>query len=185
MTKNSTNSILLTAIEVLAVISSILFTLLIQQGLASSWSLAILSSGLFLYLVWVKHLYAESLLHLFYIATAVYGWYMGGELLNNRLALQDNLFIALGGFIVVALSGFLLQKFSDAKIPFVDAFTTVFAIVGTMLMINAFADTWYYLLAINLVSIYLYFNRGLKLSALLYVVYSILAIRGIYLDIIL
>jgi nicotinamide mononucleotide transporter len=45
-------------------------------------------------------------------------------------------------------------------------------------MVSLFPENWLYWIVIDAVSVYLYLQRGLKLTALLFVVYTLLAING-------
>ncbi len=168
-------------IEIAAVISGALYTLLISYGNPLCWLFAIISSVLFIYLVYNKQLLAETALHGFYLAMGIYGWATwGAEMPAAKWGdlIQNGYLIGLGilGTLVVGAG---LKALSNSSLPFVDAFTTVFSIIATFLMIYAFTENWIYWLVIDAVSIVLYASRGLYLSALLYVVYLGLVINGL------
>ena len=76
--------------------------------------------------------------------------------------------------------GNYLKKNTKSKLPFIDAFTTVFSIGATWLMIIKIPDSWYYWVVINAVSTILYFRRGLKMGAVLYAIYLLMAIDGCF-----
>jgi nicotinamide mononucleotide transporter len=60
----------------------------------------------------------------------------------------------------------------------VDTFTTVFSVIATIMMVMAVTENWYYWIVIDAVSIFLYASRRMYLTALLFVVYTLLAING-------
>ncbi len=172
----------LRTLEALGVVSGLSYTLLITEGIVWCWLFALISSTIYLYLCFKKRIYAESLLQLFYLFAAVYGWVHwnenGGEL-GLSLSWKLHAMVILSGGALVLLSGYLLRSLSDAATPFVDSFTTVFAVFATLMMINLIPDNWYYWIVIDSVSIWLYLNRRLYLTAALFLVYTILAINGL------
>lgn len=169
------------AIEALAVITGLAYTVLITYGYVWCWAAAIISSLLFLYLCFVKRIYAEALLQIFYVFTAIYGWIhwndSGGNIASS-LHWSIHGMIALSGLALVLISGTLLNKMTDAATPYIDSFTTVFSIFATLLMIRLIPDNWVYWIIIDTVSIYLYYRRGLYITVGLFVLYTILAVNG-------
>src|SRR5690606_13422605 len=83
--------------------------------------------------------------------------------------------IAAGAMFI----GLLLDRFSDAAFPYVDSATTIAAIWTTFLVARKVLENWWYWLAIDTVSIYLYWSRELQLTALLFVLYVALIPIGL------
>jgi len=167
-------------LEIAAVISSLLYTLLFSYGYIWCWLFAALSAGFFLILCYQRKIYAELALQVFYLAMALYGFLNWGESLQTKpsLPLSYHGIIILVNIIAIFISGQMLRKHSDAKVPYLDSFTSISSISATILMVNFYEENWLYFIVINAVSIYLYFQRGLKLGALLFVLYTILSING-------
>ena len=85
---------------------------------------------------------------------------------------------ALALIFAASLSfGFLVSR-TDAAFPYVDSFTTVAAIVTTYMVARKVLENWLYWFVIDSVSIYVYLERGLALTALLFVVYLVLIVVG-------
>jgi len=168
-------------IEWFAVICSIAYTVLLTYQLVWCWLFAILAAIAFLYLCYEKKIYAEFILQIFYLLMALYGYYQWDlSLFNNLegLGWELNLGIVLIGLVLSLTAGFSLKKYSDAELPWLDSFTTVFSIIATALMVSLIPENWLYWIVIDTVSIYLYLQRGLKLTAILFVIYTFLAING-------
>ena len=68
-------------------------------------------------------------------------------------------------------------KRRGSSMPVLDAFTTVFSIVGTWWMIQGDPANWLYWIIIDVVSIFLYQKRN-ALGAFLFAVYTLLAVDG-------
>ena len=64
--------------------------------------------------------------------------------------------------------------------PLLDAFTSVFSIIATLMVIKKILENWLYFIAIDIASIYLYYSRDLNQTAILFLLYSIIAIVGYY-----
>lgn len=169
--------------ELLAVVFSLLYTLLFTYGYIICYLFAFLSAAAYLFICYQKKIYAESLLQAFYIFTAVYGymhWSETGGEISDSLPSLFHLGIIISGFALVIISGYLLKRLSDAARPMVDSFTTVFSIFATLLMINLIPENWWYWVVIDAVSIWLYYQRGLYYTAVLFFVYTLLAINGLF-----
>ena len=76
-------------------------------------------------------------------------------------------------------SGFLLANFTDAAYPYIDSATTFAAIWATFLVARKILENWWYWLMIDVVSVFIYWTRGLEATAVLFIVYVILIPIGI------
>ena len=169
------------AIELIAVVFSIAYTVLITYENILCWPAALFSSILFIYLCYQKKLLAETTLHIFYFAMGIYGWITWGMASTfevHSYGFKVNLFLVGIGLLLTLITGLLLKKYTPAKLPFVDSFTTVFSFIATFMMIHMVLENWLYWIVIDSVSIFLYAKRGLFLAAALYFVYTMLAING-------
>ena len=172
----------LRGLEIMAVVFSLLYTLLYTYGYIICFLFAFLSAIFYLYICFKKQIYAESALQLFYVLTALYGyshWNDTNGLISASLPVSYHLGIIVAGTALVAVSGFLLRRMTNAERPLVDSFTTVFSVFATLLMINLIPENWWYWVVIDAISIWLYFQRGLYLTAGLFFVYTLLAVNGL------
>ena len=171
--------------EAVAVSLAVAYLLLaIRQNLAC-WPAAILSAAIYTVLMYQAGLYMESVLQLFYIAMGVYGWWhwSGGGSRNSPLPVTDwpPVFHIVPLLLIVLLSltsGYALDNYSAAAFPYIDSFTTWGAMVTTWMVARKILQNWHYWFVIDSVSVYLYTQRGLYLTALLFVVYLILIVFG-------
>ena len=62
--------------------------------------------------------------------------------------------------------------------PYLDSFTTWGAVLTTYMVAKKVLENWLYWLVIDTVAIYLYLDRELYLTALLMVIYVVLALFG-------
>jgi nicotinamide mononucleotide transporter len=179
----------MSGLELVAVILAIVYLLLAIRQNALCWPAAMLSCGIYIWLMFAAGLYMESALQVFYIAMACYGWYSwsrsaaGGLEGRRKLAVTSwPLIFHLLPLSIIALltflSGWLLSAYSDAAMPYLDSFTTWSAIFTTWMVARKILQNWHYWFVIDSVSVYLYASRGLPLTALLFCVYLILILIG-------
>jgi len=168
--------------EWLAVILSLAFTYFLGEEYRWSWFFGFAASSIYFFLVWKKGLLAESFLHLFYLVMALIGWVNWGSdsgiILNEPLSLSTHIVLISLGIILTLSTSAILKKKTKAKTPYVDSFTTVFSIIGTLLMISYFRENWLYWIVVDLVSIYLYALRKMWPTVVLFVLYTLLAFNA-------
>ena len=169
-------------IESIAVFFSILYVILASKESIWCWGAAVISVSLYIYICFSAQLYAETGLQIFYLFMAFYGYYNWN---NNKKNLQisewnisTHLLILFIGSILTFLIGFYFATYTNAKMPIVDSFTTVFSVFATYMITKKILGNWLYWIVIDLVSSYMYLCRNLDMTALLFMVYTIIAIMG-------
>ena len=171
-----------TALESAAVVFSLAFTLLYLRGVVPGcYAAAFFGSLLFAILCWRKHIFAESALHVFYVGMAIYGVLVtGADWKVVSWPVDGHLPWLLAGSIGTAIVGYLLNRNPLAETPYLDAFTTVFSLIATWLMIAYVHENWLYWMVIDSAAVALYALRRLYLSAGLFVLYLAMAIDGYF-----
>jgi nicotinamide mononucleotide transporter len=176
----------LSAWEIAAVLLALAYLVLAIREHVACWLAAIFSTGIYLVLMFRAGLYMESALQVFYIAMAVYGWYSwkhgaepGEELRVSSWPLQRHVLPVLMILVASTVSGYLLARFTNAAMPYLDSFTTWGAIVSTWMVARKIIQNWHYWFVIDSVSVYLYLGRGLYLTALLFMLYLVLIVIGL------
>ncbi|MCF6279574.1 MAG: nicotinamide riboside transporter PnuC [Flavobacteriaceae bacterium] len=86
-------------------------------------------------------------------------------------------FIESVNFAVQNLTSGNLEKFRIA-VPFIDTFTTATAFVAMWLMTQKKIENWTFWIATNILSIPLYFVKGLGFTGIQYAVFLVLAFQG-------
>lgn len=172
------------SLEFLATIFNILFILYAARNNIWCWFFGLIGSSLFLWVVFSAGLYADSILQLFYIGMAIYGWYSWKKVDSDEKkflrgsAVLHGYFLLLG-LVLTAILLYLGNKLG-ASYPFLDALTTAFAIIATYLQAKKYIENWLYWIIIDLVGIYIYYQKGLYWFLVLFSVYTLMAIYGYY-----
>ena len=171
--------------EVPAVVLAILYLVLAARENIWCWGAAFVSTAIYIYVFFDVNLFLESALQIYYLAMAVYGWYQWRQPTDQSATLPISTWslkkhvvvIAVTGAVVVT-SGYLLHKNTTAALPYVDAFTTWYAVVTTYMVTRKILENWGYWFVIDSVSVYLYYSRGLYLTALLFIAYLVIIVFG-------
>lgn len=150
------------------------------------WLCAGVSTAIYVWLFADAKLYMESGLNAFYFVMAIYGWYVwfsGRANGHERPVVVWPVSIhAIAIAVIVSASiasGYLLDTHTDAAFPYVDSLTTWSAIWATFLVARKVLENWWYWLAIDLASVFVYWSRELELTAGLFVLYVVLIPLGI------
>ncbi len=170
--------------EVAAVFFNILYIFLAMRQNRWCWPFGIIASVLSIYLFYISKLYAESVLYFYYVLVGIYGWYSWKDpqtqagLPISRWNLHEHTVAIGAGVLLACLLACLLKYFTDAQLPIIDSFTTIFSFIATYMVARKLLENWIYWIVIDMVTVGLYFSRGLYLYALLMVVFTLLAAIG-------
>lgn len=174
-------------LELVAVIFAIFYLVLAVRENSLCWYAAFISTSIFLVIFWQVKLYMESGLQVYYLAMAIYGWYewtRGGTkhagIAITTWSSRTHVVVLFAIMAATLISGQLLQTYSDAGLPYLDSFTTWASVVTTYMVAKKVLENWLYWLVIDSVAIYLYLDRELYYTALLFVAYVFIAIFGFF-----
>ena len=171
-------------IESVAVFFSILYVILAAKENILCWWAAVISVTLYIYIFFSVQLYPETGLQVFYLFMAFYGYYNWNKKEQSLQIIEWNISkhftVLILGAILTFLMGFYFTTYTNAKMPIVDSFTTVFSIFATYMVVKKILGNWLYWIVIDTVSVYLFYSRDLHLTSLLFMTYTIIAIFGYF-----
>jgi nicotinamide mononucleotide transporter len=153
-----------------------------------SWPTAIVNVVLYTVVFWEAKLYADMGLQVVYAVLSLYGWYQwlyGGaghtELRVTRTPRRVGTILTLIAAAGSALLGALLQHSTDAALPFMDSFLSSTSLVAQWMMTKKLLENWLVWIAVDVLYVGMFVFKGLYLTAGLYAVFLVLAVRG-YVD---
>jgi len=171
-------------IESVAVLFSVLYVILAAKENILCWWAAVISVTLYIYIFFSVQLYPETGLQVFYLFMAFYGYYNWNKKEQSLQIIEWNISkhfaVLILGAILTFLMGFYFTTYTNAKMPIVDSFTTVFSIFATYMVVKKILGNWLYWIVIDTVSVYLFYSRDLHLTSLLFMTYTIIAIFGYF-----
>jgi nicotinamide mononucleotide transporter len=176
----------MSALEIAAVAFGLVSVYLSTREHIWSWPTAIVNVALYAVLFWREKLYADMGLQVIFFILSVYGWYewlYGGE---NRTELHVSrltwrtalalLAIAVAGSLSL---GFVLQRSTDASLPWLDSTLAVFSLVAQWMMTRKILENWLLWIALDVVYVGMFFFlKDLYLTGFQYSVFLALAIAG-------
>ena len=170
-------------LEAVAVVLALAYLVLAARESIWCWYCAFSSSALYVLLMWDARLLTEALLNVFYMAMAIVGWLQWGRAPSGKLQIirlawwhHVGLFTLL--MVLTTISGWTMQTFTTAALPFVDAFIAWGSVITTVLVIRKVLENWLYWVLFDGVAIFVYINRGLYMTALLFALYVVIVIFG-------
>lgn len=182
--ENIRDGILDTSIlEWIAVLTGITYVILAAKKSIFCWFFAIISAGIYVYICYSADLLIESFLQLFYVLMGVFGWMMWNKnkadnypIVTWRLDFHFlNVAVSTVIFLVV---GYYFELNTSQDYPYLDAFTTVFSLAATYMVMQRILENWLYWIVIDIAAVFLYAGKGFYLTACLYGLFTLLAIIG-------
>ncbi len=173
---------LLLAVEIFATVFSLGYLFLLIKQNTWCWPFAIISAFLSIFLFVEYKLYSEAILYGYYVIVAIYGWWNWSRP-NQKIQIRtwkiQYHLIAL--FIGAGLSmglGYTFQHFTDADKPLLDATTTIFSFIASILEAKKILSSWIYWIAINFITVGMYFFKSLDIYAIVMIIYFFMSIVG-------
>lgn len=177
----------LTGWEAIAVLLALAYLILAMKGSVWCWPAALTSTAIYTVLFWQVSLLMESVLNVYYMAMAVYGYWMwskGGKAHEGVNIVSWNLSthikLIAGTSLMSVVIGYFMATQTQASFPYLDAATTCFAVMSTFLVTKKVLENWIYWFVIDAVSIYLYVSKGLMLTSALFVFYVVMVVFGYF-----
>ena len=175
-------------LELLAAVTGAISVWLSVRQNIWSWPTAIVNVVLYALVFREAKLYADMGLQVVYAVLSVYGWYewlYGGQgrtplhvtRTSPPLAARLVLITATGS----ALLGTLLHRTTDAALPYMDSFLSSTSLVAQWMMTRKKLENWLVWIFVDVLYVGMFIFKGLYLTAGLYAVFLVLAVRG-YVD---
>lgn len=130
-------------------------------------------------------IYADAAMQLYYLLAAIYGLVVWKR--NSKDEKSGSIkhtpvrwilpLVAVYAVLHVVIY-FVLTQFTDSSIPFLDSMSTALCVVATWMLSRKLVEQWLVWLVVDMISVGLYFYKGIPLTALLYTLYCVLAVAG-------
>lgn len=152
----------------------------------SCWPIGIVSVVVYAWVFLEARLYSDALLQIIFGVMIVYGWVnwarhpaADGRVRIARLApARAALHVALGAAGAVVL-GALMQRYTNAALPWLDATLTSFSLVGQWWEDRRHIVAWWLWIVVDVIYVGEYTYKHLLITSVLYAVFVVLAIIGL------
>jgi len=173
-------------IEIIGSGLSLIYLYLSIKQKISLWIFGFLSSALYIVVFFQSKFYADMSLQFYYLAVSVFGWISwrsgkqqsGKELPLKRTKKLQALVLMLITTFVFLLDYFVLTHYTDSPLPMADSFTTALSITATWMLARKLIEHWILWVIVDGLSAGLYFYKELYPTAILFVIYTMMALAG-------
>lgn len=182
-----------TALEIIAVAFGLISVWFAKKANIMVFPTGLVSTIIYIYICFFAQLYADMGINLFYTGMSIYGWYVWSrrDAFKNKRPVKWNTkkeqWIGIAGVFVffwIILALIWLFKYNDKEyidsfVPYIDAFTTSVFFVGMWFMARKKVENWIYWIVGDLISVPLYFYKGLVFTSFQFLIFLLLAVMGL------
>jgi len=171
-------------LEWLAVIASLICVILTIRRSVVAWGVGIIGIIAYFFLFYQEKLYGEMVLQVIFLVQSVYGWYIWSNNVDKDNKTQvlniNRLELIVSGFTLVFGTGvtyYLLVTYTDTSLPSLDSITVTMSLTANMLLARRKIEACYLWMVVDIIFVGLFIIKGLFLSAALYAVFFLLALK--------
>ena len=174
------------ALEIIGVVFGFLSVWYAKRNLILVFPTGLISTAIFVYLLLKWELLGDMMINAYYFAMSIYGWYVWTRKSNdsvtpitrttsNEKRVSTLIFIATLAFVYIVYQ--TADKWTSWT-AYVDTLTTAVFFVGMWLMARRKIENWIFWIVGDVISIPLYFYKGLTFTSFQYLIFTLVAIYG-------
>lgn len=180
-----------TTIDIVLEITGVVFGLLsvwyAKKNSIWVYSTGMISTSIFVYLLFTWSLLGDMIINAYYFVMSAYGWYYWSKreeqvivhpITSTSQKESKTALLLFGASLLFIFWVYqIFDKWKDWT-AYVDTLTTAIFFVGMGLMARRKLEHWLFWIVGDIISIPLYFYKGLTLTSLQYVIFTFIAIYG-------
>ena len=176
-----------TLLELFAVFMNILSVIYAKRNSVLLYPTGLIGTGIFVYLLFNFSLLGDMIINFYFVIMSIYGWYYwtkkkDGKFIHNVSRVSGNeYYFSILLAVISLISIYLVYEFFgkwNSWTAYVDSITTAIFFVAMWLMARRKIESWTFWFIGDIITIPLYFYKGLTISSFQYLIFSILAILG-------
>jgi nicotinamide mononucleotide transporter len=171
--------------EIFAATVGLLYLWLEYRANRWLWLMGIVMPLCYTYILYESKFYAGMSVNIYYLFASAYGWWKWNRASKNNEAgfkirkIPLNIIWKLAvSFVVLYIVLVTVLKFTDSEVVYSDAFINALSIVGMWMLAQKFLEQWWIWFVVNIVSVGVFFDSGLKATAVMYAVYAVVSVLG-------
>ena len=174
-------------LELTAVLFGTISVLFARKNNILVYPTGLVSTLIFVYILLEWKLFGDFIINIYYSIMSVLGWYLWTRKKNgadefpisvmNRKDYLISALIFTVTLLFIALVYHFFDKFTDWT-AYVDTLTTALFFVGMWLMAKRKIENWIIWIVADIISVPLYFYKGLTFSSMQFLLFTIIAIFG-------
>ena len=174
------------ALEIIGVLFGFLSVWYAKRNHILVFPTGLISTAIFVYLLLKWELLGDTMINAYYFAMSIYGWYVWTRKSNdsvtpitrttsNEKRVSTLIFIATLAFVYIVYQ--TADKWTSWT-AYVDTLTTAVFFVGMWLMARRKIENWIFWIVGDVISVPLYFYKGLTFTSFQYLIFTLVAIYG-------
>ena len=177
------------SLELIAVFFGLLSVWFSKNNNVLVYPTGIINTSIFVYLLVKWELLGDMIINVYYFLMSIYGWYYWTRKSNNigytpitrmhSTDLKIILIIIVSSVLFVSYLYSFFEKWSGF-VSYVDIITTAIFFAGMWLMARRKIESWFFWILGDIISVPLYFVKGLAFSSFQYLIFTFIAIAGYY-----
>lgn len=175
-------------LEIIAVVFGILSVWFSKKNNILVYPTGMISTSIFTYLLFKWSLLGDMMINAYYFMMSIYGWYIWTRKVNNivtpisKVNSSEKITSLIIFFFSLSFVYGIYNYFDKwgSYISYIDNFTTAIFFVAMWLMANRKIESWIFWIIGNIISIPLYFYKGLTFTSIQYIIFTVIAISGYY-----
>ena len=176
-----------TWLEVTGVVKGLLCVYLAARNNIWNWPIAIISVGIYIFIFFDTHLYADMGLQVYFMGMNIYGWYYWSKVPADEkktpvlLVTKREIVLSVIAVIIFTVILGTGLKYTPASYPYVDSFCTACSLVAQVFLARKVLENWLIWIFVDIIYVGVYIFKGLNLTAIMYAIYVGIALLG-YID---
>ena len=175
-------------LEIVAVLFGLLSVWYSKNNNILVYPTGMLSTAIFTYLLFKWVLLGDMMINAYYFIMSIYGWYIWTRKENDvitpisRVSFYERKIAVLIFFssIIFVYSVYVYFDKWGTITSYIDNITTAIFFVGMWLMAKRKIENWLFWIIGDVISVPLYFYKGLTFTSLQYLIFTFIAIAGYY-----
>lgn len=176
-------------LEIVGTIVGLVYLWLEYHANIYLWIAGIVMPAIYIFIYYEAGLYADFGINIYYLLAAIYGWLMWRYGKRNKQERELPITKFPGKYLIPALLvfvltlvgiAFILIRFTDSNVPWLDSFTTALSIIGMWMLARKYIEQWWVWIVVDVVCCGLYIYKELYFTSFLYGLYAIIAIFGYF-----
>ena len=174
-------------LELFAVIMNITSVVYAKQNNILVYPTGLIGTGIFVYILLNFSLLGDTIINAYFFLMSIYGWYFWSRkkdevFINqvstiNRNEIKYLFILAFSSLIFIYFVYDYFDKWNNWT-AYVDNITTAIFFVAMWLMARRKIESWIFWIIGDLITVPLYFYKGLTISSIQYIIFLILAVLG-------
>ena len=174
-------------LELFAVVMNITSVVYAKKNNILVYPTGLIGTGIFVYILLNFSLLGDTIINAYFFSMSIYGWYFWSRkkdevFINqvstiNRNEIKYLFILAFSSLIFIYFVYDYFDKWNNWT-AYLDNITTAIFFVAMWLMARRKIESWIFWIIGDLITVPLYFYKGLTISSIQYIIFLILAVLG-------